>query len=209
MLLQAIKDFFNSIDAATIEFWHGMADKYGDILTPVMTFVSLLASYGVVCIILSLAFMANKKTRLLGITALVSIALAFIVVNLIVQKVVFRPRPYMASDLVHGYWEKVGAWSESQSSFPSGHVSHFAAFFCVVVLMLKKIKFIIPAVFAILIMACSRNYLMVHYFSDVFAACLFGILAGIVAKFLVGKIYNRGDFCADKNQGFSTGSGNT
>jgi undecaprenyl-diphosphatase len=75
-------------------------------------------------------------------------------------------------------------------SFPSGHATQASAFFLALWLMLPKHLrpwLIAPALVMIILVAVSRPYLQVHWFSDVLVGCVIGCGYAIGLWFLLGK----------------------
>jgi undecaprenyl-diphosphatase len=103
--------------------------------------------------------------------ALISPLFAWILSSLI-KRTIFRARP---SSLIEGY-EKISP-APACSSFPSGHTSAAFSFFISLYLYQHPWSYIF-GIWAALI-AFSRMYLGVHYFSDVVGGLVLGSLSGI------------------------------
>ena len=74
----------------------------------------------------------------------------------------------------------------SSYSFPSGHTSSsFAA--ATAILLNKKWKVGVPAFVLAILIGFSRNYLMVHYPTDVLFGALMGMVYAVIAYFLIAK----------------------
>ncbi len=165
-----------------------------DFLTPIMKVVTVLAGYGgAFFIAMGLMVGIIKKTRWVGITFLTSMALSGIFTNLLLKKIVNRPRPYT---MITGL-EPVGD-RPTDASFPSGHT---AVAFCVATVMVLTLPWIIEktkahligALFVVLalVISFSRLYLGVHYPTDVFCGIMLGITYGVVATMIVRAIKKR------------------
>lgn len=139
-----------------------------EVLTPIFKFITTLGNAGVIWIVLSVGLLIPKKTRRVGVLALVSLVLSALIDNVILKNAVARTRPY---DVIEGLTSLVGA--QKDYSFPSGHTgSAFAA----AVVMFRGLpkKFGIPILVFACLMGLSRLYVGVHYPSDVLGGVLIG-----------------------------------
>lgn len=162
------------------EWLYGLQTIHGPVLDVLMVFLSTLGNAGIFWISLSVVFCITKKYRKTGIQMLVTIAVAFILANLILKNLFARERPCWIDQGV-----PLLIKSPKDYSFPSGHsVNGFAAS---VALLCNHRKFGIPAVILAAAIAFSRMYLFVHFPTDVFA----GIAIGTVCALLVHYIYER------------------
>ena len=167
-----------------------------DWLTPIMKGLSFLGDYGGACwIVLTLLMMIWKKTRWVGFTMGVSLALSGIFTNLVIKNLFFRDRPYEVNPDI----EPLGN-IPSDTSFPSGHASVVFALATVLCLTLpwimeKKKAIIVSALFVVLavLLAFSRLYLGVHFPTDVLVGALLGIVYGIVARAIIGPVKKKFD----------------
>lgn len=139
-----------------------------DVLTPIFKFITTLGNAGVIWIVLSVGLLIPKKTRRVGVLALVSLLFSALIDNVILKNVVARTRPY---DVIEGLTSLVGA--QKDYSFPSGHTSSAFAAAGVMFRGLPK-KFGIPILVFACLMGLSRLYVGVHYPSDVLGGALIG-----------------------------------
>lgn len=149
-----------------------------DVLTPIFKFVTTLGNAGMIWIVLSVGLLIPKKTRRVGVLALVSLLFSALIDNVILKNVVARTRPY---DLIEGLTSLVGA--QKDYSFPSGHTgSAFAA----AVVMFRGLpkKFGIPILVFACLMGLSRLYVGVHYPSDVLGGVLIGTGVALLTYWL-------------------------
>ena len=155
--------------------------KFLDFLMPIIT---LFGDGGIFWIALAVILLLFKKTRKIGLTMGISLALGFIVGNLFLKNVVARIRPYDLNESFSLLIEKLHDFS-----FPSGHT--LASFEASVSIFLHNKKFGIPAVILAVLIAFSRLYLYVHYPTDVLASIILGTGFAILSFFIVKKIYNK------------------
>ena len=80
---------------------------------------------------------------------------------------------------------------ESEFSFPSGHTTAaMAAMTALCIAIGKNRKWIIaPAALYVLLMGASRNYLCVHYPTDVIAGIIVGGAAAVVSYLVLSAIW--------------------
>lgn len=176
---------------------HRLYDAAGTVLTPIMSFISLLGKGGIFLILLSLALLLIKKTRRFGTAMAIGIALGALFVNVFLKVVIARPRPYAdVEGFFYPLWTMMGQHMESDMSFPSGHTNvAFAAMVPVFILGSKKTSWL-ALVFGVL-MGISRIYLVVHYPTDVIAGLITGTIAGILGTLIainLPKKWYRWDF---------------
>ncbi|MEE3467321.1 MAG: phosphatase PAP2 family protein [Eubacterium sp.] len=163
-------------------------------LTPIMeVFTWLVGFKGVFVIALALLLIVIKKTRWVGISVATAVALSGLFTNLIIKKIVDRPRPFTEIPGLTPISEY-----PTDGSFPSGHTS---LAFCLATVLLLTLPWIIEkkkahrlgALFLViaLVVGVSRLYLGVHYPTDVFCGILLGIAYGIAAAAIVGAIKKR------------------
>ncbi len=179
---------FAGFDGAILNFYHGLAEGGGFVLTPLMRFVSFTGDKGLVLLLISLALCLFAKTRRSGICMLGAICCGALMTNVILKEAIARIRPYEASAVFREFWAFVGAHAESEFSFPSGHTTAAAAMATGLWLTRGK-KYLAVSVPFVALMAASRNYFMVHYPTDVIAGAVVGTLGGVIAYFITLGIY--------------------
>ena len=159
---------------------HKLYESCGSWMTPIMEFISLLGKGGIALILLSLILIVIRKTRRCGTAMLLGLIIGAVVVNLWLKVVIARPRPYAdPNGVFYPLWQQLGAHTESDFSFPSGHTN--AAFASMVPLFIigRKRWSWLALVFAFL-MGLSRIYLVVHFPSDVIGGMITGTIAGLL-----------------------------
>jgi len=168
-------------------------------LTPIMKFITGLGDHGYLWIALCIIMIIVSKTRYMGITSFISLAINYIITNLIIKNAVGRTRPY---EVIKGL--KLLIEKQDDYSFPSGHS---ASAFAVVAVMFyltyiakiykdrdeeKFIKILTDvSVICAFIIAYTRLYVAVHYPSDVVAGTVIGIIVGFLTAGVGEKIRRR------------------
>ena len=107
-------EWIQGIDLTFVRFVReNLSNGFLDVLMPIVT---LFGEAGIVPIVLALIMMFFKKTRKAGITIACSLAMGFIIGNLVLKNIVARPRPYSVDTdvvllhlvlqqvLYHFYW---------------------------------------------------------------------------------------------------------
>ena len=190
-LAQGVTDVFYDMDYAILGFYHRLAESAaGSVLSPVLNVITVTAWKGIPLILLSILLICFRKTRRTGICSLLAIAIGALFTNLIIKNAVARPRPYNFDETLRVWWIYAGSHMESDLSFPSGHMTCACAFTTGFVLSRGK-KWLPWGVLYVFLMGVSRNFLIVHYPSDVLGGFVFGTCAGVIAFFLVRAIYAR------------------
>ena len=151
-------------------------------LNPIMQFITSLGDEGIVPIALCIIFIIIKKTRKVGVTAGLSLALEAILINLTIKKIVGRTRPYVVNEAIEYITTR-----PSDNSFPSGHTGCMFAVASVLFYMMPK-KVGIPAMIIASLVGISRLYVGVHYPTDIIAGFIIGMFTGFIAKLIVEKI---------------------
>ena len=180
---------FSGFDHAILSVLHEFALLTNGNLNWLFKFISLFAEKGIFLILLSIFLMLFKKTRKFGICMFGAIGAGAILTNFILKDMVARPRPYMSGILEYkDWWQYAGMVTESDFSFPSGHTTAITAAMMSLVFMAKTKKKYWCILF-IFLMGISRNYLMVHYPTDVIGGMISGLIAATVAYFITLLIY--------------------
>lgn len=154
-----------------------------DFMTGFWKTVTFLGDGGWFWIVLGVFLLVWKRTRPVGAAVLLSLAVGALITNVFLKNAVARIRPY-------DYTAQIRALIPPQHdfSFPSGHTcASFAA--AVVCLKMLPQKYGISAVILAGLIAFSRLYLGVHFFTDVLAGALIGTLSAWLACGLVKRCY--------------------
>ena len=197
---QWLNETFYAFDSAILGFYHSLAEWGGGFFTPFMKFISLLGEKGLFFILLALTLLFFSKTRKNGFCMLVAIIFGALFTNIILKNTICRIRPFELYESFREFWNFVGAEHAGGFSFPSGHATATTAFMGALVLTANK-KWCFLAVPFVILMAASRNYLMVHYPTDVAAGMIVGAVAALcaygVTSLIFKYLHNRQDlkFC--------------
>ena len=180
---------FSGFDHAILSVLHELALLTNGNLNWLFKFISLFAEKGLFLILLSIFLMLFKKTRKFGICMFGAIGAGAILTNFILKDMVARPRPYMSGILEYkDWWQYAGMVTESDFSFPSGHTTAITAAMMSLVYIAKTKKKYWCILF-IFLMGISRNYLMVHYPTDVIGGMISGLVGATIAYFITLLIY--------------------
>lgn len=148
------------------------------LLSGIFVPLTRLGNAGVLFIAVALILLCFKKTRTSGVLMLISMAVCYIFNDLIIKRIIERPRPFNS---VVGLVPLVSP--PKSFSFPSGHTA--SAFAAMVSLFFTKRKFAFAGLVVAFLMGCSRVYVGVHYPTDV----IVGALVGALTAGMVGMLY--------------------
>jgi undecaprenyl-diphosphatase len=142
-------------------------------LNPVMTAASFISNAGAVWIIFAIAMLFFRKYRRGAVVVLASLAVCFLLNNLLLKNLIARTRPY---DVLPQLIPLIKP--PTDYSFPSGHTaSSFAAAYAIQRGFGKR--FGIPAYVLAALIAVSRVYVGVHYPTDVLAGAAIGTICAL------------------------------
>jgi Membrane-associated phospholipid phosphatase len=147
------------------------------ILTPLFKLLTYAGNSGLIWIIISISLLFFKKTRPVGLAALLTLVVSFIINNEILKNVIARQRPYTQLSQLNILIPKPSGFS-----FPSGHAANSFAAAGAFYYNGNK-KWGIAALILAGFIGVSRLYLGVHYPSDV----LFGALSGMLISYCISK----------------------
>ena len=196
-----INSTFASFDFSILEFFHTLAEGAGAVLTPIAEFLALIGDNGYFSFLVAFLLLCFPKTRKCGACVLIAIAIGALFTNVAIKNIVERPRPYASEiEAFRSWWQSVGAPAESEFSFPSGHTTAaMASMTALCIAMWKSKKWLVaPAAAYVLLMGASRNYLMVHYPTDVIAGIITGGVAAVLACLAVGALWKLIEKHSDK-----------
>ena len=147
---------------------------YSPFMDHLMVTVTSTGNYGLIWIFTALVLMVQEGARRsAGYSMLIALLMCITIGNLIIKNVVKRNRPFFHKNyklLIKQPWDY---------SFPSGHtLSSFAAA-TVITTMNRNMGFL--AIGYACLIALSKLYLRVHFFTDVFFSMVLGTGLGILA----------------------------
>lgn len=180
---------FSGFDHFILNLLHNFAILTGGYLNWLFRLISLFADKGIFLLLLSVFLMLFKKTRKVGICVFGAIGCGAIITNFILKDLVARPRPFMSEILEYkDWWKYAGSVLEDDFSFPSGHATAISAAMMSIFFFTKGNKKYLCILFIVL-MGLSRNYLMVHYPTDVIGGIISGTLSAIIAFYITKLIF--------------------
>ena len=160
-----------------LQILHAIQEMHTEWLDPIMIALSAIGNVGIVWIILSIILAIIPKTRRCGLTMICSMALSFVVGNVMLKNIIARARPCSVDTSV-----SLLIPFPSEYSFPSGHTLNGFTAAVTLFLFYKK-----PGIIAIIIaglIAFSRMYLFVHYPTDILGGIVIGIIDACVVVFI-------------------------
>ncbi len=161
-----------------IEILRWFESLHGSALDGIMTGASLLATSGIIWILIGIALILMKRSRD-GVGLMASVVLAYIIVDVVLKPIVCRERPFAVEDL-----EVLGTIPTTWS-FPSGHTaSAFAG--AVSILLINRKAGAIAVAFATLV-GISRLYLCVHWPTDVLAGAIIGTMSAVAVYMMMKR----------------------
>lgn len=149
-----------------------------DFMTRFWIFITSLGDGGF-WTITGLLMLCFKKTRRVGITALISLMICSLMTNQILKNLFARPRPFQEIiDVISLIRKPMGY------SFPSGHTSSSFAAAIIYYRMLPK-RYGVPALILAGMIGFSRLYLGVHYPSDVLGGIIVALIGSMAAYYAI------------------------
>lgn len=196
-----LNNTFAGFDYGILNFYHNLAESTNYGIGWLFRFITSLAEHGYGMIALSMLMMVvplvpaiRKKypaqcnaVFVCGVISLSAIILGSVITNVTIKGAVARPRPYLASDIYHQWWELAGGNLDPEFSFPSGHTTCTMAVMTSIFLCGNKKKSWTAFIFAI-VMGATRNYFMMHYPTDIIGGLIVGGVASIVAYLVWQKL---------------------
>lgn len=145
-----------------------------------MIFFTTINNVGMIAILTVLLLLIWNKYRHVGMTALASLVVEFVVVNIFLKNVVQRIRPYVVNEELILLGDMPGDYS-----FPSGHTGSAFAVAIVIFLCMPR-RYGISALIVSILIALSRIYNGAHYPTDVLGAVVVAIITSVLAwKFIL------------------------
>lgn len=167
-----------------LEILHMIQNWHTDFLDVIMIFITKLGDAGVFWIAVGLLLTVIPKTRKCGLLVLISMALTYLLGNIILKNLIARPRPFRVDNSVTLLIPEPGEYS-----FPSGHTMN--SFTASVMIFLHYKKTGIAALVLAALIAFSRMYLFVHYPTDILGGIVIGVFDAVLVYMLAKKIMAR------------------
>ncbi len=141
---------------------------------------------GILFVAISVGLSLHKKTRKIGITCLISLAIGGLITNVSLKPFVGRIRPFESSNVI------LKIMKPTDYSFPSGHTT--ASFAVAFVMLKEKLMYCNKKIYGYAmiyasLLAYSRIYFYVHYPSDILMGIFVGYLSSVISRLLVDKFY--------------------
>ena len=188
---QWINATFQNFDYKILEFYHNLHEgSMGQFFDVFNKYFTRLGDGGIFVLAIGLILLLFKKSRKIGMGMIGGVIIGALLTNVCVKNVVARPRPYVSSQTFQDWWIAVGHGLESEYSFPSGHTTSVAAAMWPVFLNCKKKVSWLVFLFVIAIGA-TRNYIMVHFPSDILGGIIVGSIAGILSYCIIKALYDK------------------
>lgn len=151
---------------------------------------SVIGNNGYLFLIIAVFLLPFKKFKKISFGFIICALLVLVINNLLLKKVIERPRPFITYPELLPY---VIGEPPTSLSFPSGHTAVNVAFASFLWCFRKKhYKFAIFTTIFAVIVAFSRIFVIHHYFTDVIGGMAVGIGCGIAAYFLAPLVEKLG-----------------
>ncbi|MDR2025047.1 MAG: phosphatase PAP2 family protein [Hungatella sp.] len=137
-----------------------------------------LGDSGIFWIITGAVLLCFKKTRVMGLCVILSLAAGLLIGNMFLKNLIARPRPCWIDDSIPLLIKNPGDYS-----FPSGHT--LASFEGAVSIWLYNRKWGTPALVLAVLIGFSRMYLFVHFPTDVLGGLVLGTLIAVLVHSIV------------------------
>ncbi len=137
-----------------------------------------LGDHGIFWIITGAVLLCFKKTRIMGLCVILSLAAGFLIGNMFLKNLIARSRPCWIDDSI-----PLLIKNPRDYSFPSGHT--LSSFEGAVSIWLYNRKWGTPALALAVLIGFSRMYLFVHFPTDVLAGLVLGILIAVLVHSMV------------------------
>ena len=150
-----------------------------DWLMPIFTY---LGEAGWCWIVICILLLLRPATRRWGVVCGIALLTAFLVGEIGLKNLIQRPRPFLSLPEIPLLISPPHSFS-----FPSGHTgSSFAAAFSI---RMMDRRWGTAALILAGLIAFSRFYLTVHFFTDILAGVLLGIGSALFARWICRKVW--------------------
>ena len=149
------------------------------VLDPLMVGITYSATSGLIWFVLGFLMTCSQRWRRCGVSVIVAVVLAYIVVDVVLKPLVCRERPFDFAD-----FDLLIAAPDTWS-FPSGHTA--SAFAGATAILIHNRRWgAVAMVYAVLV-GISRLYLCVHWPTDVVAGAVVGVAVAVVAVWFMSR----------------------
>jgi len=190
-MAELINSTFATFDYNILAFFHGLVENYGNVLTPIANVLAVIGDKLNLLIFIGLILVIFTKNKKMGVLIIFSIAVGVVICSVIFKNIVARPRPFNANETFNAWWQFAGSSFEDSYSFPSGHTNAAMAGITAIFIMSKNKKVSWLLYLYVVIMGASRNYLCVHYPSDVLFGVVTGFISAVVAYYLLNYLLKK------------------
>lgn len=168
------------IDFQILEFFQQIASPFLDVFFSIIT---KFGDHGLFWMALTVVLLCFKKTRACGVMMAISLFIGYLIGNIALKNIIARPRPFVQDPVL---FTKLIISPPSGYSCPSGHT--LASFECATAIFLNNKKWGAAALALAALIGVSRNYLLVHFPSDVLLGFILAIPSVIAAYFIFNKL---------------------
>lgn len=152
---------------------------HGTVLDPVMVGITYSATSGLVWFALGFLMTCSSRWRRCGVSVIVSVIAAYVIVDLVIKPIVCRERPFDVSDF------SLLVPAPDSWSFPSGHTA--SAFAGATAVLIHSRRWGCAAMAYAVLVGVSRLYLCVHWPTDVIAGALVGMAVAFLAVWFMSR----------------------
>lgn len=181
-------DWIYELDFMILEIIQGIRNP---VLDKLMSLITHLGNAGAIWILIAVAFIIGRKTRVSGIKIAVALLLGLAVGTLGMKHFFMRERPFTFEEALITLENLIISAPSDRYSFPSGHtLSSFTSAW--LVLMYNK-KLGVAAIILASLISFSRMYLYVHFPSDILGAVILSVPIALASNWVVNKIVKKSD----------------
>ncbi len=172
------------IDIEIVRFFYNIDLKIFDFL---FKFFTLFGEAFVIVLFVAIIYLCidKKQGERFAFNLLFSIGL-----NGLIKGIIDRPRPYEKYSDITPKNSFLGK-THTGASFPSGHTQSASTFFYTGASIIKKNYLYVVATILVSLVAISRLYMGVHYFTDVLVGFLLGGIIVFISNIIFDKFYDK------------------
>lgn len=152
---------------------------HGPVLDSLMLGITYSGTSGLIWFALGFLMTCSPRWRRCGVSVIVAVAVAHIVVDLVMKPAFCRDRPFSVEDF------ELLVPAPADWSFPSGHTAY--AFAGATAVLIHDRRWGCVAIVYAVLMGVSRMYLCVHWPTDVIAGALIGTAVAFLAVWFMSR----------------------